>query len=144
MIALIVACQVVALVGFARRYVERGRRIEALEDSICRERLARIAATLLAPSECREAVKVLASTIPQIWTPIEPRSSPKDSAASVTKWPPRGSWVSPVPVSEGRGAKTIHLKLHELIRDVKGERTGLMGLDQLSDDEVAKLRERAR
>jgi hypothetical protein len=99
MIALIVACQVVALVGFAQNYMERGRKIEALEDSLCRERLARIAATLLAPSECRQAERVLASTSPQIWTPIEPRASPKDSAASVTRWP-RGSWVSPVPVSE--------------------------------------------
>jgi len=87
MIALIVACQVVPLVGFARSYIERGRKIEALENSLCRERLARIAATLLTPSECRQAERVLASTSPQIWTPIEPRSSPKDSAASVTWWP---------------------------------------------------------
>ena len=99
MIALIVACQVVALVGFARSYTERGRTIEALEDSLCRERLARIAATLLTPSECRQAEKVLASTFPQIWTAIEPRSSAKDSAASVTRWPPRASWGASVPMS---------------------------------------------
>jgi low affinity Fe/Cu permease len=47
-------------------------------------------------------------------------------------------------VSEGRGAKPIHLKLDELIRGVKGARTGLMGLEQLSDDEMAKLQEQAR
>jgi hypothetical protein len=81
MIALIVACQVVALAGFARGYMERGRKIEALEDSLCRERLARIAATLRAPGECRQAEKVLASTIPQVWTPVEPRSSSKDAVA---------------------------------------------------------------
>jgi hypothetical protein len=99
MIALIIACQVVVLGGFARSYMERGRTIEALEDALCRERLARIAATLVAPSDCRQAEKVLASTMPQIWTPIEPRSSPKDFAASVTRWPPRAPWASPVPMS---------------------------------------------
>jgi hypothetical protein len=77
MIGLIVACQLVALVGFARSYVERGRKLEVLEESLCRERLARIAATLLTPSECRQAEKVLASTMPQIWTAIpEPRRDP--------------------------------------------------------------------
>ena len=99
-IALIVAFPIVALGGFARSYTERGRKIEALEDSLCRERLARIAASLVAPTECRRAEKVLASTIPQIWTPIEPRLSAKPSAASVTRWPPRGSWASPIPVAE--------------------------------------------
>jgi hypothetical protein len=68
MLAMIVACQVVAFVGFAQSYVERGRKVEALEDALCRERLARIAATLRTPSECRQAERVLASTIPQIWT----------------------------------------------------------------------------
>ena len=99
-IGLIVACQVVALAGFARAYMERGRKIEALEESLCRERLARLAATLLTSSECRQAEKVLASAIPQIWTPIEPRSSSRNAAASVTRWPLRASWASPVPVSE--------------------------------------------
>ena len=74
-IVLLVACQVVALIGFARSYVDRGRKIQALEESLCRERVARIAGTLVAPSDCRQAEKVLASTIPQIWTSIERRSS---------------------------------------------------------------------
>ena len=74
-IALIVAFQVVALVGFARSYAERGRRIETLEDSLCRERLARIAATLLTPDDCRQAEQVLAASLPQIWRRIEPRSA---------------------------------------------------------------------
>ena len=95
MIALIVACQVVAFVGFARSYVERGRTIEGLEDSLCRERLTRIAGSMLAPTECRQAMKVLAATFPQIWTPMAPRASPKHVAASVTG-------ASPVSVSKDR------------------------------------------
>lgn len=43
--------------------------------------------------------------------------------------------------AQSRGAKAIHLKLDELIRGVKGARTGLMGLEQLSDDEMAKLQD---
>ena len=77
MIAVIMACQLVAFVGFARSYAERGRTIEGLQDSLCRERLTRIAATLLVPSECRQAMKVLAASSPQIWTPMKPRASPK-------------------------------------------------------------------
>ena len=43
--------------------------------------------------------------------------------------------------TQSRDAKAIHLKLDELIRGVKGARTGLMGLEQLSDDDMAKLQE---
>jgi low affinity Fe/Cu permease len=43
--------------------------------------------------------------------------------------------------TQSRDAKAIHLKLDELIRGVKGARTGLMGLEQLSDVEMAKLQE---
>lgn len=43
--------------------------------------------------------------------------------------------------TQSRDAKAIHLKLDELIRGVKGARTGLMGLEQLSDAEMVKLRE---
>jgi low affinity Fe/Cu permease len=43
--------------------------------------------------------------------------------------------------TQSRDAKAIHLKLDELIRGVKGARTGLMGLEQLSDDEMAKLQD---
>jgi hypothetical protein len=99
LIALIAVCQVVALLEFARSYIERGRTIDALEDSLCRERLARIAATLLTPTDCRQAEKVLASNLPKIWTPIKPRLSPTDSAASVTRRPWRALWASPVSMS---------------------------------------------
>ena len=43
--------------------------------------------------------------------------------------------------TQSRDAKAIHLKLDELIRGVKGARTGLMGLEQLSDADHVKLRE---
>jgi len=91
MIALIVACQVVAVVGFAGIYMERGRTIEVLEDALCRERLARIAATLRVRGECRQAEKVLASSIPQIWTPPVPgrhriNYSGEGSPWSATTW----------------------------------------------------------
>ena len=41
--------------------------------------------------------------------------------------------------TQSRDAKAIHLKLDELIRGVQGARTGLMGLEDLSDVELAKL-----
>jgi low affinity Fe/Cu permease len=43
--------------------------------------------------------------------------------------------------TQSRGAKATHLKLDELIRGVQGARTGLMGLEQLSDVDLAKLQE---
>jgi low affinity Fe/Cu permease len=43
--------------------------------------------------------------------------------------------------TQNRDAKAIHLKLDELIRGVKGARTGLVNLEQLSDDELEQLHE---
>lgn len=43
--------------------------------------------------------------------------------------------------TQSRDAKAFHLKLDELIRGVTGARTVLMGLEQLSDDEMTKLQE---
>src|SRR4249920_592836 len=41
--------------------------------------------------------------------------------------------------TQNRDAKAIHLKLDELIRGVKGARTGLVNLEQLSDSDLEKL-----
>jgi low affinity Fe/Cu permease len=41
--------------------------------------------------------------------------------------------------TQNRDAKAIHLKLDELIRGVKGARTGLVDLENLSDEELAHL-----
>jgi low affinity Fe/Cu permease len=41
--------------------------------------------------------------------------------------------------TQNRDAKAIHLKLDELIRGVKGARTALVGLEDLSDEELAAL-----
>ena len=41
--------------------------------------------------------------------------------------------------TQNRDAKAIHLKLDELIRGVKGARTGLVNLEELSDPELEKL-----
>jgi low affinity Fe/Cu permease len=41
--------------------------------------------------------------------------------------------------TQNRDAKAIHLKLDELIRGVKGARTGLVDLENLSDEELAQL-----
>src|SRR5256885_14915932 len=41
--------------------------------------------------------------------------------------------------TQNRDAKAIHLKLDELLKGVKGARTGLVNLEQLSDDELEKL-----
>jgi low affinity Fe/Cu permease len=43
--------------------------------------------------------------------------------------------------TQSRDAKALHLKLDELIRGVTGARTGLMGLEHLTDDEMATLQE---
>jgi low affinity Fe/Cu permease len=43
--------------------------------------------------------------------------------------------------TQSRDAKAIHLKLDELIRGVTGARTGLMGLERLSDDAMATLQD---
>ena len=41
--------------------------------------------------------------------------------------------------TQNRDAKAIHLKLDELIRGVKGARTGLVNLEELSDEDLEKL-----
>jgi len=41
--------------------------------------------------------------------------------------------------TQNRDAKAIHLKLDELIRGTKGARTGLVDLEDLSDEELEKL-----
>jgi len=41
--------------------------------------------------------------------------------------------------TQNRDAKAIHLKLDELIKGVKGARTGLVDLEELSDEELEDL-----
>jgi low affinity Fe/Cu permease len=41
--------------------------------------------------------------------------------------------------TQNRDAKAIHLKLDELVRAVKGARTGLVDLEDMSDKELEKL-----
>ena len=41
--------------------------------------------------------------------------------------------------TQNRDAKAIHLKLDELIKGVKGARTGLVNLEELSDEDLEKL-----
>jgi low affinity Fe/Cu permease len=43
--------------------------------------------------------------------------------------------------TQNRDAKAIHLKLDELIRGVEGARTHLVDLEELSDEELERLRE---
>ena len=43
--------------------------------------------------------------------------------------------------TQNRDAKAIHLKLDELIKGVKGARTGFVNLEQLSDKELEHLQE---
>lgn len=42
--------------------------------------------------------------------------------------------------TQNRDAKAVHLKLDELLRGVKGARTGLVDLEELSDKEIEELR----
>jgi low affinity Fe/Cu permease len=46
--------------------------------------------------------------------------------------------------TQNRDAKAIHLKLDELIRAVEGARTGLVDLEELSDEELERLQEAFR
>jgi low affinity Fe/Cu permease len=46
--------------------------------------------------------------------------------------------------TQNRDAKAIHLKLDELLRGVDKARTRLVDLEDLSDDELAKLQEEFR
>ena len=41
--------------------------------------------------------------------------------------------------TQNRDARAIHLKLDELIRGVKGARTGLVDLEDLPDEDIARL-----
>jgi low affinity Fe/Cu permease len=41
--------------------------------------------------------------------------------------------------TQNRDAKALHLKLDELIRAVQGARTGMVDLEDLSDDELKRL-----
>ena len=43
--------------------------------------------------------------------------------------------------TQNRDAKSLHLKLDELLRGVKGARTGLVGLEDLSDAQLQELQE---
>lgn len=43
--------------------------------------------------------------------------------------------------TQNRDARTMHLKLDELIKAVKGARTQLVDLEEMSDEELAKLQE---
>src|SRR6476619_2533413 len=43
--------------------------------------------------------------------------------------------------TQNRDAKAIHLKLDELIRGVEGARTGLVDLEDLTDEELKRLQE---
>src|SRR2546426_7834313 len=43
--------------------------------------------------------------------------------------------------TQNRDARTIHLKLDELLRGVKGARTGLVDLEELTDEELKRLQE---
>ncbi len=46
--------------------------------------------------------------------------------------------------SQNRDAKAIHLKLDELLKGVKGARTGLVDVEDLSDDEIDQLEKQFR
>lgn len=46
--------------------------------------------------------------------------------------------------TQNRDAKAIHLKLDELIRAVEGARTGMVDLQDLSDEELGRLQEAFR
>ena len=43
--------------------------------------------------------------------------------------------------TQNRDAKAIHLKLDELIKGVKGARTGMVNLEELSDEELERLQQ---
>ena len=43
--------------------------------------------------------------------------------------------------TQNRDARAIHLKLDELLRGVEGARTGLVNLEAMSDEDLARLQE---
>jgi len=46
--------------------------------------------------------------------------------------------------TQNRDAKAIHLKLDELIKGVTGARTGMVDLEDMSDEELEKLQKEFR
>ncbi|HEX5703054.1 MAG TPA: low affinity iron permease family protein [Pyrinomonadaceae bacterium] len=46
--------------------------------------------------------------------------------------------------TQNRDAKAIHLKLDELLKGVTGARTGMVDLEDMSDEELEKLQEEFR
>jgi len=46
--------------------------------------------------------------------------------------------------TQNRDSKAIHLKLDELLRGVKGARTGMVDVEELSDEDLEKLHEEFR
>jgi hypothetical protein len=85
-IALIVAAQIAAVLGFSMSYARQARRIAELEDEVCRERLARFP-NLVADAPCRNAQNVLAQVLPQRWQPLaEPASAGQRFGARVVGW----------------------------------------------------------
>lgn len=46
--------------------------------------------------------------------------------------------------TQNRDARAIHIKLDELLRGVKGARTGLVSIENLNDEELAQLTEEFR
>lgn len=46
--------------------------------------------------------------------------------------------------TQNRDAKAIHLKLDELLKGVKGARTGMVDLEELSDEELETLQKEFR
>lgn len=44
--------------------------------------------------------------------------------------------------TQNRDAKAVHIKLDELIKGVTGARTGLVDLEELSDEELESLKKR--
>jgi low affinity Fe/Cu permease len=43
--------------------------------------------------------------------------------------------------TQNRDSKAVHLKLDELLRGVKGARTSMVDLEDLPDDEIARLKQ---
>jgi low affinity Fe/Cu permease len=46
--------------------------------------------------------------------------------------------------TQNRDSKAVHLKLDELLRAIKGARTGMVDLEDLSDEDLARLQEEFR
>lgn len=89
MIALIVAIQLAAILGFSASYAQRGRRIEDLEAALCREGLAQFS-RVASSVECQGAQRALAQVLPQSWVSTTLIAS--GAGARVIGWrPPRES-----------------------------------------------------